>query len=92
MVKRIQAFVCKQHQIKMVDLLGKSRVASLVQVRHIAMSASQSITKLSSYSLAELFNRWDHVTILHAVKRVKSNEKLRISARQIVEYFREQKN
>ncbi len=70
-VLKIQNALCMRHGITMRQLLGKTRTADLVIVRHIAMFLARELTTLSLHVIGRLFQR-DHGTIIHACNNIKS--------------------
>lgn len=47
-------------------ILSRARPAWLCWPRHVAMTAAWTLSGLSTTKLASIFNRKDHVTLLHA--------------------------
>lgn len=55
------------------EILSRARPARLCWPRHVAMTAAWELSGLSTTKLAPIFNRKDHVTVLHAHRVVTSN-------------------
>ncbi|MGZ5312751.1 MAG: helix-turn-helix domain-containing protein, partial [Solirubrobacterales bacterium] len=68
----IQAAVCKQLGVDRDQLLSQSRTSAVVEARQLAMYLTRRHTDLSLPRIAREFNRRDHTTVMHALKRVES--------------------
>lgn len=75
-VEMAQALVCEQLHIQPSHLISQRRFGRLAWARHVAMALSYESSGLSTPRVAELFNRKDHGTVLHAVKHVRLAERL----------------
>ena len=53
------------------DLTGPSRLADIVQARHIAMALMHDKTSMSLHAIARALNKRDKGTVIHALKQVK---------------------
>ena len=51
-------------------ILSPSRTAPVARARQLAMYLTRELTDLSLPAIAEAFNRRDHTTVLHAIRRV----------------------
>jgi len=91
-VETVQGIVCDEFNIKRDYLLSDRRPQAVVWPRHIAMAISYELSGLSTLQLAPLFKRDDHATILHAVKSVRSEEKMRREKSKDVEVVRQRVN
>lgn len=74
--------LCIKHTCELLTvtdtaLLGKSRIAKLVDKRHIAMTVAYELSGLGTWKLARLFKRKCHSNILYAQKRVNTDKGLR---------------
>lgn len=58
-------------------ILSRARPAKLCWPRHVAMTVAWELSGLSTTKLATIFNRKDHVTVLHAHKVVMANVDVR---------------
>jgi chromosomal replication initiator protein len=57
---------CQYFNVTRADMLSRARPARLCWPRHVAMTVAWELTGLSTIRLATIFNRKDHVTVLHA--------------------------
>lgn len=80
MVELVQNIVCDEFNIRRELLLSESRIASVVWPRHICMALGVEFSGMSSNAIASLFNRLDHSTVLHALKRVRHEEQMKKAA------------
>jgi chromosomal replication initiator protein len=69
-VEQIQAAVADRLDIPLEKILSPSRAAEVARARQVAMYLSRELTDLSLPAIAVAFNRRDHTTVLHAVRRV----------------------
>jgi chromosomal replication initiator protein len=68
----IQSAVCERLGVQREDLLSQSRKGAIVEARQLAMYLTRRHTELSLPRIAREFNRRDHTTVMHALKRVES--------------------
>lgn len=68
-IDNIQKTVASYYRIKVSDLRSRSRKASLVRQRQMAMSIAKQLTGLSLPDIGEAFER-DHSTVIHAIRRI----------------------
>jgi chromosomal replication initiator protein len=66
----IQEAVATQLGITVDAVLSPSRVAPIARARQIAMYLTRELTDLSLPAIAQAFNRRDHTTVLHAIRKV----------------------
>ncbi len=64
------AAVARVHNLRTVDIIGKSRTRQLTEPRHIAMFLARKHTTLSFPQLGEEFGGRDHSTIQHGVRKI----------------------
>lgn len=76
-VELVQNIVCDEFNIRRELLLSECRVASIVWPRHICMALGVEFSGMSSNAIVTLFNRRDHSTVLHALKRVRHEEQMK---------------
>lgn len=88
-VETIQNIVCDEFNLTRHILLSERKLAQYVWPRHIAMALSYEFSGIGSEGLAPLFDRLDHVTILHACRRVRSEESLRKETARQVSHIRQ---
>lgn len=68
-IDKIQTTVAEYFHIRLSDILGSSRLQTLVRPRHIAMALAHELTDLPLQAIARHFNR-DHTTVMNAIERV----------------------
>jgi chromosomal replication initiator protein len=68
--RQVQEAVAARLDLTVDDLLSPSRTAPVARARQLAMYLTRELTDLSLPAIAEAFNRRDHTTVLHAIKRV----------------------
>lgn len=80
-IEGIQKAVAEYYELKVEDMVSKSRVARLARARQIAMFLSRDLTQKSLPEIGQLFGGRDHATILHAVRKItaekNTNEELK---------------
>ncbi len=69
-IEMIQSTTCRFYGIRLTDMLSKSRRADLVLARHVAMSLAREFTNKSLPDIGKEFGGRNHVTVLHAQKKV----------------------
>lgn len=62
--------VCSHYGIKQKEIHSKSRKASIVQARQVAMFLCRKYTDLPTSQIGQRIGRRDHSTVLHACKQV----------------------
>jgi len=70
-IDNIQKTVAGYFQIRVGDLLSKSRSRSITRPRQIAMSLAKELTSHSLPEIGDAFGGRDHTTVLHACRKVK---------------------
>ncbi|MGI9291746.1 MAG: chromosomal replication initiator protein DnaA, partial [Gammaproteobacteria bacterium] len=83
-IDNIQKTVAGYFQIRVGDLLSKSRSRSITRPRQIAMSLTKELTSHSLPEIGDAFGGRDHTTVLHACRKV---EELRESENRIREDY-----
>ncbi|HEY1238801.1 MAG TPA: chromosomal replication initiator protein DnaA [Solirubrobacterales bacterium] len=68
--RQVQEAVAARLDLSVDDLLSPRRTAHLARARQLAMYLTRELTDLSLPAIARAFNRRDHTTVLHAIKRV----------------------
>jgi len=71
-VTQIQETVATRFEIPLERLLSPSRVAPIARARQLAMYLSRELTDLSLPEIAAAFNRRDHTTVMHAIRKVEA--------------------
>jgi chromosomal replication initiator protein len=69
-VDNIQRLVADYFNIKISDLISKSRARNIARPRQMAMSFSKQYTNLSLPKIGTEFGGRDHTTVLHACRKV----------------------
>jgi chromosomal replication initiator protein len=69
-VRQVQEAVASRLELSVDELLSPSRTARIARARQLAMYLTRELTDLSLPAIAEAFNRRDHTTVLHAIRRV----------------------
>jgi len=70
-IDNIQKKVAEYFQIRVGDLLSKSRSRSVTRPRQIAMSLAKELTSHSLPEIGDAFGGRDHTTVLHACRKIK---------------------
>ena len=73
-VEEIQAVVAERLDVTRERILSPSREAPVARARQLAMYLTRELTDLSLPAIAAAFNRRDHTTVLHAIKRVEHRQ------------------
>lgn len=66
--------------VTIADIKGRSKKPIHADPRHVAMYVARQDLRLSFPHIARNFNRKDHTTVMHAVKRVENSDVLRTRA------------
>jgi chromosomal replication initiator protein len=66
----VQEAVADRLGVSIDALLSPSRAAPIARARQISMYLTRELTDLSLPAIAEAFNRRDHTTVLHAIRKV----------------------
>ena len=69
-IDSIQRVVADHYDIRLADMTGKRRPASIAFPRQVAMYLSRTLTKNSLMEIGEAFGGRDHGTVIHACKKV----------------------
>ena len=67
---RIQRAVAARLGVAVEVMLSPSRTAPVVRARQLAMYLTRELTDLSLPAIAEAFNRRDHTTVIHAIRKI----------------------
>jgi chromosomal replication initiator protein len=70
-IDNIQKTVAGYFQIRVGDLLSKSRSRSITRPRQIAMSLTKELTSHSLPEIGDAFGGRDHTTVIHACRKIK---------------------
>jgi chromosomal replication initiator protein len=77
--------VASYFSIKVSDLKSAKRIKSIMLPRQIAIFLSRKLTGNSLVSIGEKFGGKDHATIIHSIKRVDEEIKIKKELKEIVE-------
>ena len=69
-VREVQEAVAARLELSVDTILSPSRTARVARARQLAMYLTRDLTDLSLPAIAEAFNRRDHTTVLHAIRKV----------------------
>jgi len=69
--------------ISVQDLIGQNRSAKIALPRQMAMYLLKDINGISFSQIGELLGGRDHSTVMHAIKKIADNEKLKNRAKKI---------
>jgi chromosomal replication initiator protein len=67
---RIVSRVCEIFRVKRKDVLGASRLRSVLVPRQVAMYLAREAAKIPLVQIGQYFGGRDHTTVLHAVRKV----------------------
>jgi chromosomal replication initiator protein len=68
--RQVQEAVATRLELSVDVLLSPSRTAPVARARQLAMYLTRELTDLSLPAIAQAFNRRDHTTVIHAIRRV----------------------
>jgi chromosomal replication initiator protein len=68
-IPHIAKLVARKLRIKLTDLRGSTREASVVRARGLAMMLSREFTPASLQQVGQFFGGRDHSTVLHACRK-----------------------
>jgi chromosomal replication initiator protein len=69
-VHQVQEAVAARLELSVDAILSPSRTARVARARQLAMYLTRELTDLSLPAIAEAFNRRDHTTVLHAIRKI----------------------
>ncbi len=69
---QVQEAVAARLGLSVDDILSPTRSAPIARARQLAMYLTRELTDLSLPQIAEAFNRRDHTTVMHAIRKVES--------------------
>ena len=67
---QVQEAVAARVGLSVDDILSPSRSAPVARARQLAMYLTRELTDLSLPAIAHAFNRRDHTTVIHAIRKV----------------------
>jgi chromosomal replication initiator protein len=68
--RQVQQAVAARLELSVDAILSPSRTARVARARQLAMYLTRELTDLSLPAIAQAFNRRDHTTVLHAIRKV----------------------
>jgi chromosomal replication initiator protein len=68
--EQVQEAVAEKLGLTVDAILSPTRTASIAKGRQLAMYLTRELTDLSLPAIAHAFNRRDHTTVIHAIRRV----------------------
>jgi chromosomal replication initiator protein len=72
-IDRIQKMVAEQYDIRMSELIGRSRPKMIAEARQVAMYLVREMAKISLVEVGKAFGGRDHGTVIHACKVIVAN-------------------
>ncbi len=69
-VREVQEAVAARLELSVEVILSPTRTARVARARQLAMYLTRELTDLSLPAIAQAFNRRDHTTVLHAIRKV----------------------
>jgi chromosomal replication initiator protein len=69
---QVQEAVAARLGLSVDDILSPTRTAPVARARQLAMYLTRELTDLSLPAIAQAFNRRDHTTVMHAIRKVES--------------------
>ena len=80
-IKEVASFF----SLKPAEIRSSRRIKSIIQPRQIAIFLSRKLTDFSLVSIGEKFGGKDHATVLHSIKKVEEEMKIKKEFKTIVE-------
>jgi chromosomal replication initiator protein len=68
--RQVQEAVAARLGLSVEQILSPTRSAPVARARQLAMYLTRELTDLSLPAIAEAFNRRDHTTVMHAIRKV----------------------
>jgi chromosomal replication initiator protein len=68
--RQVQEAVATRLELSVDAILSPTRTAPVARARQLAMYLTRELTDLSLPAIAQAFNRRDHTTVLHAIRKV----------------------
>lgn len=88
-IDRIQQKVAEYYRLKLADMVGKRRPASIAFPRQVAMYLCRMMTSQSLSEIGTEFGGRDHGTVIHACKSVENMIEQDNSIKHTVEYLQQ---
>jgi chromosomal replication initiator protein len=80
-IKEVAAYF----SLKTSDLKSARRIRSIILPRQIAIYLSRKLTDSSLVSIGERFGGKDHATVIHSIKKIEEESKIKKELKTIVE-------
>lgn len=77
--------VSNHFSLKVMDLKANRRIKSIIVPRQIAMYLCRKLTNNSLVSIGEKFGGKDHATIIHSIRKIEDEIKVKKELRELVE-------
>jgi chromosomal replication initiator protein len=77
--------VANHFSLKIMDMKANRRIKSIIIPRQIAMYLCRRLTNSSLVSIGEKFGGKDHATIIHSIRKVEDEMKVKKELREVVE-------
>ncbi len=74
-IDKVRIYTALHFGLKPEDLLANNRSRKINKVRHIAFYLCKRLTDASLIEIARAFNRKDHSTVIHGIKRIEEEKK-----------------
>ena len=87
-IESIQKTVAEHYDLRVGDLLGRKRTASIAFPRQVAMYLSREMTPQSFPTIGDSFGR-NHATVVHACKTVEKEQTQDLKLRQTLSLLRQ---
>ena len=88
--RKIVETVAKYNNLSVKEMCGKSRVANIKTARQIAMYLLSEELSMSTTKIALEVGVKDHTTVMHGVKKIKTDLNTNFGLREVVAEIREQ--
>lgn len=66
-IERVFSFAEKRYGVKREEIVGHRRSSDIISARHYAIYLIRHTTNLSQTSIAKLFNKKDHTTVINSI-------------------------
>ncbi len=88
-VSNVQKEVASYYDVRLADLSGRSRTATIVQPRQMAMYLSRELTHASLKEIGQAFGGRDHGTVIHACKKVNEDIESSPEMKRIADFLKD---
>ncbi len=87
-MEEIQKTVAEYFHVQVADLRSKTRTRSVARPRQYAMFLIRELTSYSLPEIGDFFGGRDHTTVLHACKKIRSENSQDLESVKIVEHLK----